>query len=307
MKASEIIVDAQVSMLLKGSPGFGKTIAAASFAIDGPIYLFYFDKKRPIELVSYYSRMGEVGKKILGNIEYDIYSSQNANEYLNKLMSLSKDCRYTAVITDSVTNLTSAAVNWSLGFRDNKKSKDKDKMMPDFDEYKVETSLVTQALDICRTLPCHVIWTAHPLPGIKIEGSGASIKITKVNPIVTYGSKVAGIVPGNFSEIYQFSKMNEWNAIDGKNSVKYIVDTDAVGDDYAKSNIGLKGSFDITNRLFFESWKAEVKKLKEELENNNANITEQTNPNVNTFIPSFQSPITETTNKKWNSEKGLYE
>ncbi len=305
MKASDIIVDAQTSLLLKGPFGHGKTLALATFALEGPIYLAYFDKKKPIELKTFFMQYGEKGRKILNNIEYDIYSSSNANEYLNKLMALSKDCRYFAVGTDSVTNLTSAAVNWSLGFRDNKKAKDKDKMMPDFDEYKVETSLVTQALDICRTLPCHILWTAHPIPGIKIEGSGASIKVTKVNPIVTYGSKVAGIVPGNFSEIYHFIKGSDWDATSGKSRTKFTVSFDAVGDDFAKSNIGLKGEIDITDQFFYEVWRAKVKQHMEELENNNANITEPiavSNVSINVSTNPSVKPI-----PKWNSEKGAYE
>jgi hypothetical protein len=218
-------------------------------------------------------------------------------------MALSKDCRYFAVATDSVTNLTSAAVNWSLGFRDNKKGgKDKDKMMPDFDEYKVETSLVTQALDICRTLPCHILWTAHPVPGIKIEGSGASIKVTKVNPIVTYGSKVAGIVPGNFSEIYHFMKGNDYDTVSGKSRTKYGVSFDAIGDDFAKSNIGLKGEMDITDQFFYEVWRARVKTHMEELEKNAVNQTSIPNAFQ---IPTVNQPIEET--KKWNAEKGAYE
>jgi hypothetical protein len=162
--------------------------------------------------------------------------------------------------------MTSGAVNWSLGFRPaGKKDENKDKIIPSWDEYKVETSLVTQALDICRTLPCHIIWIAHPVPGVKIEGSGSSVKVTKVNPIVTYGSKVAGIIPGQFSEIYQFSKRSEWDAKTGKSAVSYYVSTEQVGDDYAKSNIGLNCEFDITGKLFYDVWKAEVNKLEEEL------------------------------------------
>jgi hypothetical protein len=306
MKASQIQIESQISILLKGSPGFGKTIAAASFALDGPVYLFYFDKKSPIELFSFYSRFGEVGKKILNNIEYDIYSAKNANEYLNKLISFTKDCRYTTIITDSITSLTSAAVNWSLSFRDDRKNKDKLKVLPDFDEYKVETSLVSQSLDISRTLPCNIIWTAHPIPGIRIEGSGASIKITKVNPIVSYGSKVAGIIPGSFSEIYQFSKSNVWDAVTGKNSIKYLVSTDAIGDDYAKSNIGLKGEFDITGVLFYEVWKEEVRKLKEEL--NDLKKLESEKPIPYTNIITNPSTIeSNQSNKAWNSTTGKYE
>jgi len=282
MKASDIVLDSNVSMLLKGTYGFGKTIAAASFAVDGPIYLAYFDKKKPIELVTFFSKYRP---EILKNIEYDVYGSQNANEFLNKLISLSNDCRYSAVILDSVTNFTSAAVNWSLGFRSSK-LKGKDKVMPDFDEYKVETSLVTQCLDICRSLPCHIIWTAHPVQSIKIEGSGSTIKVTKANPIVTYGSKVAGIIPGNFSEIYHFSKLNEWDQSTGKSRVKYIVDTEAVGDDYAKSNLGLKESLDITDRLFYDVWKEKVKQLREDI---NDAVAKEKDKSINPFVNSSQA------------------
>jgi hypothetical protein len=307
MKASDIVVDSNTSILLKAPFGHGKTIALATFALEGSIYLAYFDKKKPIELKTFFMQYGERGRKILNNIEYDIYSSANANEYLNKLMQLSKDCRFFAVGTDSVTNLTSAAVNWSLGFRDNKKAKDKDKIMPDFDEYKVENSLVTQALDICRTLPCHILWTAHPIPGIKIEGSGASIKVTKVNPIVTYGSKVAGIIPGNFSEIYHFTKGTDYDTTTAKSKIKYGVSFDAIGDDFAKSNIGLKGEIDITDRFFYEVWKDKVSEHMKELENKDEVTKQATNSTVS--INPFMSPTNPSTtnDKRWNAEKGAYE
>lgn len=267
------------SILLKAPPGFGKTLAAASFALEGEVYMAYFDKKEPVELLHYFSRFGDVGKKILDNIEYDVFSSPNAGEYLEKLLKIQKNCRYFAIITDSVTSLTSASVNWSMAFRKSGKKKDDDqkvgniKVIPDWDEYKVETSLVTQALDICKSLPCHVIWTAHPLPGIKVEGSGSSIRVTKTNPIVSYGSKVAGIIPGEFSEIYHFSKQNAWDQTTGASSTQYIVSTESIGDDFAKSNLGLKGDIDITNKLFFPVWKEKLNQLKEEI---NAQLTPQT-------------------------------
>jgi len=294
LKASDLILESQSSILLKGPFGHGKTLAAATFALDGPIWIAYFDKKKPVELFHFFHKIIK-RPDLLANIEYDVYNSHNANEYLNKMFELSRDCRYFAVITDSVTNMTSAAVNWSLGFRNTKKLKDKDKIMPEFDEYKIETSLVTQALDICKALPCHVIWTCHPVPSIKVEGSGSSIKVTKTNPIVTYGSKVAGIVPGNFSEIYHFSKESTWDSVSGKSLIKYKVTTEAIGDDFAKSNLGLTGEFDITNQLFYEIWKNRVQQLREELTHDvaihnakpiNPFATNQTNNNPSTDKPT---------------------
>jgi hypothetical protein len=288
VRADELIIESQSSLLLKGPFGHGKTLAAATFALDGPVWLAYWDKKKPVELFHFFYNVIK-RPDLLKNIEYDVYTSHNANEYLNKLFALARDCRYFAIINDSVTNMTSGAVNWSLGFRPAGKSKDKElreldisvaKLMPSFDEYKIETSLVSQSLDICKSLPCHVIWTCHPVPSIKIEGSGSSIKVTKVNPIVTYGSKVAGIVPGNFSEIYHFSKENKWDSASGKSSISYKVSTEAIGDDFAKSNLGLKGEFDITDRLFYEVWKEKVKQLKEEMKNA---VAEQKAQSINPF------------------------
>lgn len=301
-----MVVDAQVSMLLKGTFGFGKTLAAATFAAEGPVYLAYWDKKKPLELEHFFRKIIK-RPELLRNITYEIYGAHNANEFLNKLITFQKSFPYFAFINDSVTNMTAGAVNWSLGFRPSKNT-GKDKIMPDFDEYKVETSLVSQCLDLSRSLPAHNIWIAHPVPSVKIEGSGSSIKVTKVNPIVTYGSKVAGILPGQFSEIYHFSKLNNWDASTGKATTKYVVDTEAVGDDYAKSNIGLKAQMDITGVLFYEVWKEEVRKLKEEI--NDLKKIEESKPIPFTNIISYTANKANTPiqpEKKWNPQTGSYE
>ncbi len=265
MKLSSLTPDRRISMLLKAPYGFGKTLAAASMAVEGPIFIAYWDKKTPIEVVTYFRKIGRAD--LLDNIEWELYGSNNAHEYLNKLMSFTRDCRYIGVITDSVTNMTSGAVNWSLGFR-NPKGGQKDKvnpeamkMIPDFDEYKVETSLITQALDISRTLPAHIIWTCHPLPSIKVEGSGASISVTKVNNIVTYGSKAGAIIPGNFTEIYHFSKRVNFQTT--PSTTDYVVNTDGIGDDFAKTALNLPSELVITNRLFWDVWKEAVRKGEE--------------------------------------------
>ena len=286
MRADQLVLDTQSSLLLKGPYGFGKTLAACTFAKEGPIWLAYWDKKKPVELIHFFHNVIK-RPDLLKNIDIDLYDSHNANEYLNKLFDLARDCRYVAVINDSVTKMTAGAVNWSLGFRKDAKSKAKDKIMPDFDEYKIETSIVAQSLDICQSLPCHVIWTCHPVPSIKIEGSGSNIRVTKTNPIVTYGSKVAGIVPGAFSEIYHFSKESAWDQVSGKQLIKYKVSTEALGDDFAKSNLGLKGEFDITDKLFYDVWKEEIKKLKERLDE----TLKEKNAEPQTSFNPFHKPV----------------
>ncbi len=263
-QASDITPGDYTSFLFKGSAGFGKTLAAATFALAGPIYIAYFDKKNPIELTRFFSRFGETGKKILANISYDLYSSANPHEYLNHLMSLRTNNPYFAHVTDSVTTLTAAAVNWSQLFSSNGTSpvdSDPDKIIPGFDEYKVETSFVSKAIDACRLLNSHIIWIAHPLPSLKIEEAGATIRVTKTNPIVTYGSKVAGMIPPSFTEIYHFTQKQEWNPGQGNSSKRFIVALESLGDEFAKSPM-LEGTgiseLDITNRFFYEVWKKKV-------------------------------------------------
>lgn len=275
MKASNMKLSTNQSILLKGPFGFGKTLAAASFALQGPIYISYWDKKQPIELLTYFTkeRFGDLADKILNNIEYEVFGASNANAYLNKLMQFAAgNCPYTAIVNDSLTYMTSATVNWSMNF--DRKGKDVFKtedVTPDWDEYKVLTSYVTQCLDLSKLLPCHVIWTAHPIPGTKIEGSGKSISVTKTNSLVTYGAKVAGFVPGAFTEIYHMYQKSDWNAEQGHNAKKYMVSVDAIGDEFAKSPLlsNYIKEFDITNKLFYEVWsnllKERYDKLKEEI------------------------------------------
>lgn len=252
-------IDENISFLFKGPFGMAKTCAAASAAVFGPVHIAYFDKKKPIELKKYFTNILK-RPELLENITYDVYGAENANEYLNQIFKWqAQGCRYIALITDSLTSLTASAVGWSMGFRDTK-GPNKDEMnsksvqlIPDWDEYKIETSFVVQALDILTTLPAMVIWNAHPLPSTRIEGSGKGISVTKTVSLVTYGNKVAGMVPGRFTEIYHFGKEIDYNT--NPSTHRYICHTDAVGDDFARSALTLPQQIDHTNKPFFSEWK----------------------------------------------------
>lgn len=251
-------------MLLKGPYGFHKTCSAATFAAEGPVYLAYIDKNQPLELEHFFKRIIK-RPELLKNIEYDCYNSSNINKFVNKLYTFTKSCDKVAIITDSATNFTTAAVNWSLGFKNSsgpKKDKDTGQLQftPDFDEYKVETSMITQTLDILRSIKAHNIWTCHPIDSMNVvDTGGGRMRISKVKKIVSYGNKVGEIIPGQFSEIYHFSLQNEWDSINGVNKQRRIVSPTGQGDDYAKSNIGLTLDMDVTDKLFYEVWREAVK------------------------------------------------
>lgn len=312
MKASNIDISGPTSFLFKGPYGFGKTLAAASFALGGPTYLAFWDKKKPTELVSYFRNFGDKGRKILDNIEYDVYGGHNANKYLDLVIKLSQDCRYTTFITDSVTMMTSGIVSWSSGFNDKGgqvglKTENPQQIIPSWDEYKSETAIIAQALDLSRTLPCHVIWTAHPLPSTKIEGSGSSMKVSKVLSIVTYGSKVAGLVPGQFSEIYHFTQSTNYGT--SPVTKKYVAETDAIGDDFAKTSLGLRRELDFTDKLFYEVWLEALQEMQDKYKEKTKNALKEQNGSTvtNPFNPQPITLASELTDKKWNPEKGSYE
>jgi len=264
-KASNMQMDSNFSFLFKGGPGMAKTCAAASAAILGPVHISYWDKQKPVELEKYFRHIIK-RPELLDNIDYDVYGATNANEWLNKIFEWGdKGCRYVAVITDSLTTLTSGAVGWSMGFKDGKKfSRDpKDlNLIPDWDDYKIETSMVVQALDVLMSLNTNVIWTAHPLTQTKLDAteSGKIQRVTQTTSLVTYGNKVAGLVPGRFTEIYHFGKEIDYNT--NPTSTKYMCYTDSIGDDFARSALLLPERIDHTNRLFFEVWKEALDKLK---------------------------------------------
>lgn len=282
-KASDLKIDISAqSILMKGPFGFGKTLAALSFALEGPVYLSYWDKKRPIEMLTYFTRQrfGDKAEKILNNIEYDVYSASNAADYLNWLLDHVNDCRYTAIINDSLTFMTASAVNWSLNFgKENKIHKKMKDIIPSWDEYKVETSLITQCIDISKKLPCHTIWTAHPLPTTKVEGGGSSVRVSKVNSLVSYGSKVAGIVPGSFTEIYHLSQTSNWDGASGTASKRYVASMDSIGDEFAKSPLlsNYTKELDFTDKLFYEVWKEAILAANDQLINQS---TETNQPQI---------------------------
>lgn len=256
-KASTIQVDKNVSILFKSPPGFGKTIAACSLAAFGDIWLAYFDKRVPIEVFNFYKKFRP---ELLDRIHYESYTAANANKYLNDLSNIveKEEGRYVGLITDSVTTMTTSAVHWALSFRGGKNDITNDlagsnKMIPGFDEYKVETSYAAEALGMTSGYPGFNIWTAHPLISMDVKGGGDS-KITAISTkqtLVSYGNKVGQLVPGRFQEIYHFARQGD----------KRVVWTDAVGDDYAKTSYNhMPKMLDITDRLFFEVWKEAVNK-----------------------------------------------
>jgi len=263
-KTSDIILGGRLMVMLKGDNGAGKTVLAASF--PGPIKFFMFDGSKLDVVKMFFPNRTD--------IEYDIYGPRKTRfrdsnnqvvdiksliQFAEEFTALQDYCPWATVVIDSFTSFSVTCVTFQLDVR----GSDKDKktsmskgglVIPDFDEYKGETTLVTQTLDVSKVLPCHVIWTAHPLPKLDTTGAGNSMRVNKTTSIAAYGAKTAAMAPSYFNEVWHLEIQGS-----GDNRQR-IVHTQTIGDQFAKTALPLPSRFDITNRPGFK----EVQKYLEE-------------------------------------------
>lgn len=250
--------------LMKGPTGFGKTIAATSY--PAPVYVFDFDS-RINSIQSFYR--GDRTKEIY----FDTYGAFNLFAFLDALNelvekgSIKVDGRViypkTVVAADSITALSIAAVDYQLeGVRKIAKTDKKvgkktqgGIIIPDWDEYKGETSIFTEVLGNIKALPgrhgIHAIATAHPIKSTSV-GKDAAGKVSvsiKTSPIVSIGMKAGELVPTAFNEVYHFAFLPSMNA--GEHG-KRLVYTEATGDESAKTTMLLPTVFNWTNELFYD-------------------------------------------------------
>lgn len=250
-------------LMLKGDNGSGKTVFAGSF--PGPVKFFMFDGSKLDILKRFYPNRTD--------IEYDIYGARRMRirdargqvtdikdllQFAKEFTDLQDYCPYSTVVIDSFTSFSVTCVTFQLDVRvADEKGVNKSKgglTIPDFDEYKGETTLVTQALDVSKVLPCHVIWTVHPLPKLETSGAGAGMKVTKTSSIAAYGAKTAAMAPGYFNEVWHCE------ARSAAGTIQRLIHTQTIGDQFAKSALPLPLTLDVTNKPGFN----EVQKFLEE-------------------------------------------
>src|SRR5665213_758167 len=235
-----------LKVLLVSPNGFGKTRLYASF--PGPMYVFDFD-----------NRMSTIRKDypLRADIEFDSWNINNIEKFKTKLDGLTDSCPYATVVLDSITSLTTSLVLNSLGQTGGKILAKTN--VPSFDEYVIETTLVTKLLEIFKILNerkvCHTIVTAHPVERLSTSGTGKAMTITKVRPIVTYGNKLSSIIPGYFDEVWAIQQL-----VGSDGQRQYILQTRATEDDSAKTSLPLPDTMDITNQNVFELLKKELAK-----------------------------------------------
>ncbi len=236
------------TFLFKGTNGFGKTAAAASFFKhkSGKIRFYDFDAKMNTAKLLYPE----------ANIDYRFFGIHNFKDFMDEFESLQDKCDWDVIVVDSLTSLTITCVNHQL---DTKAVRKNAAGMPvtSFDEVNGETVWIGKMLDISRYLKevknKHIIWTAHPVAKTEITSDGAQ----KSTPLLAYGPKIGSIVPSAFDEIYHFTTERTSLAAAAP---ERIVFTQEVGGDYAKSSLGLPAKLKWTNRNFYNVIKENMMK-----------------------------------------------
>lgn len=261
--------------------GNGKTVAAASF--PGPIKFYDFDgRMQPVKLF-YPNRT---------DIEYDLVGIEEVRpngaypgcisfmQFAKEFENLQDRCPWGTVVVDSITALTATAVGFQLGIK-SKEGKGKKLtsgiQVPSWDEFNGETSVVQQILDVAKVLPCHVIFTAHPVD--KSIDTGGTLK--KARSIAAYGTKTPSLVPIYFNEIYQFGI--EPPSAPNEPAQRFIL-TQPTGKDMAKTALPLPPRIDITNKPLYPILKricAEHNVKLEEKEAERSKKEPPTDPNNN--------------------------
>lgn len=269
-----------------GANGSGKSIAISSWRQKGSVYFFDFDGR--MASVANWAR--QRGLKA-GQLTYDTYGVDNLYESLVKLDKFVDNCPHGAIAIDSFTAVTVTAVMYSLRKREGSGEKAKlasrskgDLIIPDWDEYKGETVVVTQMLDLCKAIASKgtaVFWTAHPLQSTKISGKEYSIQTR----YTAYGQKTDSLIPIYFNEIYNF--VSEWDPTSGNIERKAL--TQPMAGVNAKTALNVPKEIVWTNKDFYPIFTQLVQEGQEEADRR-GEVYRKLNPEpentlVNEFLP----------------------
>ena len=268
-RTCDIVLGGRFMGLFVGPNGTGKTIAANSWPgrtlnldFDGRVapIRFFYPNRQDIE----YWTVGLDGTNRPDVIGF--------TDFCKKLEDLQENCPYDNVILDSYTSYSAVAVLHQMGIRGDDVKKTKGGLpIPDWDEYKGETGVMLQILEVAKILPCNFIMTAHPVSKAASQKQGGSTNevlasMIKQTTLATYGWKTASFLPNYFNEIYSFS--NEISVQMGQ-PVKRYVQTVAVGEILAKTALPLPAVMETSNKPFFGVLSAHLKdyeiKLQEKL------------------------------------------
>lgn len=237
--------------LFVGPNGSGKTIAAASF--PGPIMIWDFDGRvEPIK--KFFPGRDDIEYWTVGlddNARRDVIGFKT---WCARFEALQDNCPYETIIIDSYTAYSATAVFHQMGMHDSDVKRTKGGLpIPDWDEYKGETGVFLQTLEIAKILPCNVIVTAHPVSKAQTKKQGGSTNevlasMIRASTLATYGWKTDSFLPNYFNEMYYFhTDVTSQVAM----ANRYLVQTVSAGEIVAKTALPLPAIIDISMKPFY--------------------------------------------------------
>jgi hypothetical protein len=229
-------------ILMKGEPGLGKSIAAASY--PKPMYIFDFEDKMDA-VKNYYTNIVKK-PEVLKDIEFDTY--RNWDTAWLKLTQFGISCKYKTIVFDSLTASAWLAIMSLVRLKGESGGKKVGNIkVAGIEDYGGEAAALNNMLDqfiSLRQMGVTVILTAHVLRVTDKVLGGPSVES---RTLLTGGKKVAAGIPGVFHETYHF----EVDALDPA-TPKYIVRTSHSGDDFARTSLPLPGKIDWTKKVFYD-------------------------------------------------------
>lgn len=237
--------------LFVGANGSGKTVAAASF--PGPIMIWDFDG-RVEPVTKFYPDRDDIEYWTVGldgDTRPDVIGF---TEWCKRFEDLQDNCPYGTIIMDSYTAYSATACFHQMGLHAGDVKRTKGGLaIPDWDEFKGETGVMLQTLDIAKILPAHFICTAHPISKARTTKQGGSTNevlasMIRASTLATYGWKTDSFLPNYFNEMYFF-----FTDVSGQVMMpnKYMVQTVSAGEIVCKTALPLPPLFEITNKPMF--------------------------------------------------------
>jgi hypothetical protein len=256
-KLSDVYAGDVFHTIIKGEHGTGKSIAAISYAVLGPTYVFDFED-RMRSVATYYRTIKR--PEVLDNVEYDTYFSFNKMrkkfEAIESKSGAYKNIRN--VIIDSLTSFTLRALINTKDFKADKAEETGQRLgktigefrVNSMEDYNAETAAIQEFIIehalILKSMKINVILTAHV---IKVKEENEEGKTHVARYLMTGGKKAAQIIPGWYDEIYHTNVEPDANLA---NPPHYTVITRHSGNDTAKTAINLPVKIDFTGKVFFE-------------------------------------------------------
>jgi len=254
MKLANVTVGDVFSVILKGEHGTGKSIAAISYAVLGPTYVFDFED-RMRSVATYYRRLKR--DDILNNVEFDNYLS--FNKVRKKLEAIEMNPRgIKNVIWDSITSFTDRALSNTKDFKQEKQEDGgirAGKTIGEFrvntlDDFSAESSAIQEFLVehmlILKSMKINFIATGHV---IKVTEKDDEIGTHIARYLMSGGRKAGQKIPGYYDEMYH-TNIEAPMSVGGDS--KYTVRTRHSVTDSAKTAMDLPPKIDFTNKVFFE-------------------------------------------------------